>query len=168
MVVKTQKRTFQMFRLVALSVILFSINSVYALDCPSKMKPKEVALYMIRAELSGVQADGMSDHACLDQKKFPHLLVAHDSSSEMVKPIEGYVDDLKDVKVLNVQTVDPTVHSYNALFEVSYNDAKSGKKKTIKDSISFFLYTDAPNQSLYGCGGVLQHPEKIVLFKSCK
>ena len=157
-----------MYRFFSLLFGLLSMNLAVALDCPSKMKPKEVALDMIRAELSGIQTAGMDAHVCLDQKKFPHLLIAHDSSNEIVKPIEGYVDGLKDVKVIDIETVDPTVHSYKALFEVSYKDAKYGKKKIIKDSISFFLYTDAPNQSLYGCGGVLQHPKKIILFKFCK
>lgn len=155
-----------MFKYIAITFLY--ISSSYALECPSGLKVKDIALDMMRAELSGLQAPGMKNHSCLKQEKFPFLLVEHDASNEVVKDIEGFVEDLKNVKVSRVQTVDPKVHSYKAEYEIQYVDIKDGKKKTHKDSISFFLYKDNPNQSIYGCGGVLQRPDKLLLFKKCQ
>ncbi len=149
-------------------ISIFFVTSAFALECPSKYKVEDVAMDMIRAELSGIQLEEMENHECLSQKKFPHLLIVQDNSNELTRVVAGHVESMKDVKITKVETVDPTVHSYKVQFEVKYKKTKGGKSATISDSISFFLYKDAPNQSIYGCGGVLQHPEKILLLKNCK
>ena len=157
-----------MFRLKIFFITLLFLPSAFSLECPSGKKVEEIALDMIKAELSGVQLEEMENSKCLEQKHFPHLLIVKDPSNEVSKPTLGYVSDIKDIKIKKVETIDPTVHSYKAYFEAKYSKIKDGKPAVLTDSITFFLYKDSPNQSIYGCWGVTQHASKILLFKKCK
>ncbi|MCO4793749.1 MAG: hypothetical protein KC493_08560 [Bacteriovoracaceae bacterium] len=151
-----------------MSSFLLFVSSGFALECPSNFKTEDVAMEMIKAEFSGIQIEGMRNHSCMNQDNFPHLLVESDVSNDEVKRIFAYVKDMKDVRILKIETIDPTVYSYKASFEVT-GRTKSGKEKFKRtENISFFLYKGRSNQRVYGCGGILQHPENIYLFSKCK
>lgn len=153
----------KLFFLIGVAIAL----PAFGLECPSNFKPEDVAKELLRAEFSGIRVAGMQNHKCLDQKRFPYLVIESDFSNEEPSKIFGYVSDMKDVKILKVESVDPTVYSYKVSFEVKVSSKKGDTSFQQKDGMSFFLYKDSNNQRIYGCGGVLSPPEKIYLFKDC-
>ncbi|MBK25702.1 MAG: hypothetical protein CME70_17015 [Halobacteriovorax sp.] len=146
--------------------ILFSANA-FALSCPSSKTPKDVAMDMIRAELGGIVLEENAESDCLDQKKFPHLLIQSDFSNDEATKVDAVVKHLEDVKIIKVELTSKETHSYKAIFEVKIKDEKTGIYATTTDKIRFFLYTDKENHKVFGCGGVTEHPSKVMVLKSC-
>ncbi len=146
--------------------LLFSAN-VFALSCPSNKTPKQVAMDMIRAELAGIVLEENVESDCLDQKKFPHLLIQSDFSNDEATKVDAVVKHLSDVKITKVELTSKETYSYKAIFEVKIKDEKTGIYTTTTDRIRFFIYPDSENHKTFGCGGVTEHPSKVMILKSC-
>ena len=146
--------------------LLMSANA-FGLSCPKSKTPNQVAYDMIVAELSGIVLEENVGSDCLKQEKFPHLLIQSDYSNDEVPKISAVVKHLKDLKILDVILTSKETHSYKAIYEVKIKDEKTGIYTMTKDKIRFFLYTDEENHKTFGCGGVTEHANKLIILKSC-
>ena len=55
----------------------FSMN-VQALSCPAHINARDFAKILIKAELSGIRYETDKTNTCLEQNKFPNLLIVKD------------------------------------------------------------------------------------------
>ncbi len=146
-------------------VTVFSLNS-NALVCPV-IKVEDIAKIVIDTELSGVQIEELSDSKCMDQSRLNSMLLVPDYSNEAPIEIYGIVKDTKTIKVLSVTEVDPDVYSYKVKFQVDVFKKSNGRKETVVDEITFFVYKTYETQREYGCAGVTQHPSKVYVYEEC-
>lgn len=144
-------------------------QAAIALECPSHFKPADVAKELLRADFSGVRLESMRDHKCLNQSEFPYNYIESDVSNDEVPKILGYAKDMKGLLILQLKIINPATHTYKIEYQMKYNTKKNKDFYNVrKDSMTFFLYTDKKNQSIYGCGGIIENPKNNILFQNCQ
>jgi hypothetical protein len=140
----------------------------YALECPSDFSPTDVAKELLRAEFSGIRHESMRDHKCLKQSNFPYNIIESDVSNDEVPKILGHAKDMKELLVIELKVINTATHTYKIAYQIKYNTKKNkGYYNVSKDSMTFFIYKDKKNQSIYGCGGVIENPKNYILFQQC-
>ncbi|MBT7608288.1 MAG: hypothetical protein HN576_00935 [Bacteriovoracaceae bacterium] len=154
--------------LLSLTFILLTSNT-YALECPSTLTTRDIAKELLRSEFSGLRLESHRKHKCLSQKNFPYNIIESDVSNDENVEIFGLMNSMKDLVILDLVTIDSTTFTYKVKYQVRHNTAK--KKKFLnwkKDTMTFFLYKDKKNQSIYGCGGIIESPKEIFMLKACQ
>lgn len=161
------KSKISLFTFALLSLFQVHTTEAQELSCPSSLSVDQIAHSLIKVELSGIQLEDLEGSSCLDQAKFPHLLIVGDYSNEAPPALAGIVQDMTDVKVLNVKEIDPDVHLYEASFEMKV-DKVEGMTSLVDEKIRFMLYKDADAQKNFGCAGIIEHTQKVYLLKQCQ
>lgn len=151
-----------------MKILLLTILSfnVMALSCPVDRTLHDMVLDMVTLDLSGIRMDGLQKGGCLKQEDHPYILAEHDASNEQSSAPSIFVDDINDVKILDVELVDEDTFAYETTVEFKGTDSK-GVKTTVKGTYMFFLNKSARVQKNSGCLSVLAHPERIIVFKKC-
>lgn len=154
--------------IVSVWIIMLITQTAHALECPAHFKPSDVAKELLRADFSGIRLESMRDHLCLKQSNFPYNIIESDVSNDEIPKILGYAKDMKGLLILGLKVINPATHTYQIDYQMKYNTKKNKDFYNVrKDTMMFFLYKDKRNQSIYGCGGVIQNPKNNILFQSC-
>lgn len=147
-----------------LTLLFQGVSSAAQLSCPSSLSVEQIAQSLIKLELSGIQ---LEESTCLDQEKFPHLLVEGDFSQEVAPEVVGYINEMKDVTLSDVKEIDPDVHLYEATFKMKAELVRGGFAD-VQEKVRFMLYKDSEAQKSFGCAGVIEHTQKVYLLKNCQ
>ncbi len=139
----------------------FLVNSLFALECPKRLTPKDIAKMLIHRELAGLRVESMRHSSCLRADRFPFLQVIADYDNESPNKVEALVVHKDPIGQLTVKLVDKDTW----LYEASY--LLKTEKKTLKEHIRFFLYKDKANQQAHGCAGIIDPPQVKAVLKSC-
>ncbi len=148
-------------------VILSLASSSLAMSCPEKKSINQIAQEIIKLELSGVHISGQEKSKCLDQKKYPHLLVVYEPSNESFQGKTHSVEGMGDLKIIKIEMIDPEVNLHRVSYELKAKDL-SNKNVILKDSLDFFLYIDLRNKQHYGCAGIVTPPTNRALLSFCE
>ncbi len=153
-----------MIKYFSLLLLVFSPKLTLALECPSSFKAKDVAIEILKLELSGARVDGMSKHKCMLQKNHPYINAVSDPSNEEGSNPKYYIKRNQKLNVEKIELLDADTYTYKVNFSLNVNN----EAKKISSSFQFFLYKDKKNQKKYGCGAPLSAPESIIIFEDCR
>jgi hypothetical protein len=149
--------------------LMIVLNSAMALECPESYKATDVAIELLRSDFSGLRLESHQNHKCLNQTNFPFTIIESDFSNDEVQNIFGFLRNMDDLSILSLKKINAAAHTYKVKFQVKHNTSKNRTFYNVKkDSFKFFLYTDKKNQSIYGCGGIIEAPKNIFLLQSCQ
>lgn len=137
------------------------------LSCPSSLSVEQIAISLMKIELSGIRLEEMQGNGCLDQSQFPHILIVEDFSNEAPSELAGTVADMSDVSLINVKQIDSDVHLYEAQFELKVERVQ-GLSVLVKEKIQFFLNKTPETQKTSGCASTTERTQQVYLLKKCQ
>lgn len=145
---------------------LFLISNSFALECPMDRKLKDIALDLIKVELSGVRDRDLEDSQCLKQSEHKYVKVIYDPLLEEDSSSKYIIENVSDIKILKVYLTNINAQSYKVKYMLEGKTLK-GKKYNYTNQLEFILYKQKQDQKLYGCAAVIEPPEKISIFRKC-